>query len=71
MPKASRRLLDIQLKQLSKLGILNKTNFDQQPLKVDYELTPLGMTLIPLIEVTEQWGETHRDVLEPLFQILV
>lgn len=68
MPKASRRLLDTQLQQLTSLGIINKTIFDQRPLKVEYELTPLGLTLIPVIEVTAQWGETHRDVLEPLFQ---
>jgi DNA-binding HxlR family transcriptional regulator len=42
--------------------------FDQRPLKVEYELTSLGLTLIPVIEVTAQWGETHRSVLEPLFQ---
>lgn len=68
MPKASRRLLDVQLKQLTDQGIITKTVFDQLPLKVEYELTPLGKTLIPVIEVTARWGETHRDVLEPLFR---
>jgi DNA-binding HxlR family transcriptional regulator len=68
MPKASRRLLDAQLKQLSDLGIINKTIFNQRPLKVEYHLSALGLTLIPVIEVTAQWGETHREVLEPLFQ---
>jgi DNA-binding HxlR family transcriptional regulator len=37
-------------------GIIAKTIFDQRPLKVEYELTPLGETLIPVIEVTAQWG---------------
>jgi DNA-binding HxlR family transcriptional regulator len=69
MPKASRRLLDTQLKQLTGLGIVTKTIFNQRPLKVEYELTPLGLTLIPVIEVTARWGETHRRVLEPLFQL--
>ncbi len=69
MPKASRRLLDTQLKQLTGLGIVTKTIFNQRPLKVEYELTPLGLTLIPVIEVTARWGETHRNVLEPLFQL--
>jgi len=69
MPRASRRLLDTQLKQLTDLGILTKTIFDQRPLKVEYELTALGQTLIPVIEITARWGETHREVLEPLFFI--
>jgi DNA-binding HxlR family transcriptional regulator len=68
MPKASRRLLDNQLKQLAEQGIITKKIFDQRPLKVEYELTSLGETLIPVIEVTARWGETHRGVLQPLFQ---
>ncbi|QDK80105.1 helix-turn-helix transcriptional regulator [Spirosoma sp. KCTC 42546] len=68
IPKASRRLLDTQLKQLTDQGILIKTIFDQRPAKVMYELTPLGETLIPVIEIAARWGESHRAVLEPLFQ---
>lgn len=67
IPKASRRLLDTQLKQLVEHGILAKTVFDQRSLKVEYSLTPLGETLIPVIELTAKWGEEHRSVLEPLF----
>ncbi|MVM33737.1 transcriptional regulator [Spirosoma sp. HMF4905] len=65
--KASRRLLDTQLNQLVEHGIVSKTSFDQKPLKVEYNLTPLGETLIPVIELTAKWGEDHRSVLEPLF----
>jgi DNA-binding HxlR family transcriptional regulator len=68
MPKASRRLLDTQLKQLVAQGIIAKTIFEQKPQKVEYLLTSFGETLIPVIEVTAQWGETHRQILEPLFQ---
>ena len=60
-------MLDTQLNQLVEHGILSKTSFDQLPLKVEYELTPLGQSLIPIIELTAQWGEDHRSLLEPLF----
>ena len=68
IPKASRRLLDTQLKQLMDQGIIIKTTFDQRPPKVVYELTLLGETLIPVIEIAARWGESHRTILEPLFQ---
>lgn len=68
IPKASRRLLDTQLKQLVDIGIISKTILGQKPPKVEYELTALGKTLIPIIEVTARWGEAHRQILEPLFQ---
>lgn len=68
IPKASRRLLDTQLTQLVNQSILTKKVFDQRPPKVEYALTPLGETLIPVIEVTARWGEAHREVLEPLIK---
>lgn len=68
IPKASRRLLDTQLSQLAGHGIITKTVHEGKPLKVTYELTPLGKTLIPVIESTARWGEAHRDELEPLIQ---
>jgi len=66
LSKASRRLLDSQLKQLVNHGIITKIVFDQKPQRVEYELTPLGETLMPIIETTARWGEAHRAVLEPL-----
>ncbi|WP_353718288.1 winged helix-turn-helix transcriptional regulator [Dyadobacter sp. 676] len=52
LPKASRRLLDTQLTQLVEHGILSKTTFDEKPSKVEYKLTHLGESLIPVIEST-------------------
>lgn len=69
MPKASRRVLDTQLKQLMDHGILSKTIYNQRPLKVEYELTALGETLIPAIMFTAQWGEDHREELEKLILV--
>jgi len=68
IPKASRRLLDTQLAQLQKHGIVIKKTSNQKPLKVEYELTPLGQTLIPVIESTARWGEMNRGILESLIQ---
>lgn len=69
MPKASRRVLDTQLKQLIDHGILSKTTYHERLLKVEYELTPLGESLIPAIEFTAKWGEDHREELEKLIII--
>jgi DNA-binding HxlR family transcriptional regulator len=68
IPKASRRLLDTQLVQLQKHGIVTKIVYNQKLKKVEYGLTPLGLTIIPVIESTARWGETHRNILEPLIQ---
>lgn len=69
MPKASRRVLDTQLKQLTDHGILSKLTYSGLPLKVEYELTPLGKTLVPVIANTAKWGEENRVQLEKLINV--
>ena len=66
------RTLSLQLKELEEDGLIKRTvHTDKPPLKVDYELTDLGKTLIPLLEAIDQWGqETARTnkrikVVEP------
>ncbi|RAJ24648.1 winged helix-turn-helix transcriptional regulator [Pedobacter cryoconitis] len=68
IPKASRRVLDTQLKQLTDHGIISKITYHESILKVEYELTPLGKTLIPAIGFAAQWGEDHRAALEKVIK---
>ncbi|WP_415836115.1 winged helix-turn-helix transcriptional regulator [Pedobacter westerhofensis] len=68
IPQATRRVLDAQLRQLTDHGIISKVIYDELPLKVEYELTPLGKTIIPAIAVAAQWGEDNREELERLVQ---
>jgi len=70
IPNASRRVLDTQLNQLMRHGIIHKITYNELPLKVEYELTPLGKTLMPVIASTAQWGEDHREELEEMIGIL-
>lgn len=62
--KASRGVLDAQLNQLVAHGLISKKDYNTKPFKVEYELTALGKSLIPVIEATARWGEKHRTVLE-------
>lgn len=61
---ATRRVVHLQLNQLEAHGLLRKTTFAATPPHVEYQLTPLGETLLPVILVLGQWGETHRAHLE-------
>jgi DNA-binding HxlR family transcriptional regulator len=55
-PKASRQVLDQQLKELEQHGIIQKTIYHQLPPKVEYSLTEVGVSLIPLLDLMERWG---------------
>jgi DNA-binding HxlR family transcriptional regulator len=64
LPSATRRVLNVQLTELEHHGLVRKTIFPELPPKVEYHLTDLGQSLLPVIEVMEQWGNTHRPELE-------
>ena len=66
IPSATRRVLNAQLTELEQHGLVGKTIFPELPPKVEYHLTGLGRSLLPVIEVMEQWGNTHRPELEPV-----
>ncbi|MEO8532452.1 MAG: helix-turn-helix domain-containing protein [Flavobacterium sp.] len=64
IPNADRRVMDIQLKELTQHGFIRKQSFQSKIPKVEYELLPLGQSLLPLIIEIEKWGEDHRGELE-------
>ncbi|MFL9845720.1 winged helix-turn-helix transcriptional regulator [Flavobacterium rhizosphaerae] len=66
IPNATRRVLEGQLKQLVNHGIFSKKTYDVKPPMVEYSLTELGESLIPIIKSTAKWGEDNRDKLEKL-----
>lgn len=51
--------LTTQLKDLERDGIISRLAFAESPPRVEYKLTPLGETLIPLIESMECWWKTY------------
>jgi DNA-binding HxlR family transcriptional regulator len=64
IPSATRRVLNVQLTELEQHGLVGKTIFPELPPRVEYYLTDLGRSLLPVIEVMEQWGNAHRTELE-------
>lgn len=57
MPTVTERTLSLQLKKLEDDGIVSRKVYTKKPpLKVEYTLTKLGKTLIPLIEAIADWG---------------
>ncbi|TWP26265.1 transcriptional regulator [Apibacter muscae] len=58
IPVITERTLSLQLKELEADGLVLRTVHTQKPpLKVDYELTDFGKTLIPLLEAISEWGK--------------
>ena len=58
MPTVTERTLSLQLKALEEDGLIKRKVYTlKPPLKVEYSLTDLGKTLIPLIQSIADWGD--------------
>lgn len=66
IPDASRRVLNIQLKELEEHELVSKTIYPVVPPKVEYALTEFGESLIPIISALGQWGDQYEDRLRML-----
>lgn len=60
IPDASRRVLNIQLKELENHELITKVIYPQVPPKVEYSLTDFGNSLIPVIAALGNWGDEHE-----------
>lgn len=63
IPDASRRVLNIQLKELEEHELVARKIYPVVPPKVEYSLTEFGKSLIPVIEALGQWGDEHEKQL--------
>lgn len=60
---ASHKMLTQTLRGLERDGVLVRTITPDVPVRVEYELTPLGCDLLGLVRTITDWSETHIDEL--------
>lgn len=60
VPGISQRMLTLTLRQLERDGLVARTVFAEVPPRVEYELTPLGLTLMPHIVGLAGWALDHE-----------
>jgi DNA-binding HxlR family transcriptional regulator len=63
IPDATRRVLNIQLKELEDHELITRKIYPVVPPKVEYSLTEFGKTLIPVISTMGNWADTNEDRL--------
>ncbi|HTK23283.1 MAG TPA: helix-turn-helix domain-containing protein [Gaiella sp.] len=57
----SQKMLTQTLRTLERDGLVTRTITPSVPVRVDYQLTPLGKTILPVVAAIKQWSETHID----------
>lgn len=61
IPEVTQRMLTQQLRALEKDGIITRTDHATVPPHVDYALSAAGLTLSPILDAMEAWGEAHGE----------
>ncbi|MNP65048.1 putative HTH-type transcriptional regulator YybR [compost metagenome] len=49
-------MLTHQLRELMEDGIVHREVYPDVPPKVEYSMTEVGMTLLPIVEMMYEWG---------------
>ena len=59
----SQRMLTLTLRKLERDGIVQRTVFPEVPPRVEYQLTPLGQTLIEPVRALADWAVDNHDTI--------
>ena len=63
----SEKVLIQQLRELVGCGVLVRHDYQEVPPKVDYTVTPFGMTLVDALRPLCAWGTQNRSEITRIF----
>ena len=55
------RVLSRELKALVQSGLIARKDYGSVPPKVEYRLTRMGQSFIPVVDAIRAWGSRHLD----------
>lgn len=61
LPTITQKMLTQQLRDLEENGLIFRTVYHQIPPMVEYQLTDMGKTLIPVLETMGAWGKSYLE----------
>ena len=59
IPQATAKMLTQQLRELEEQGLISRTVYAVVPPKVEYSLTDLGKSLMPVLIAMRDWGADY------------
>ncbi|HTF27780.1 MAG TPA: helix-turn-helix domain-containing protein [Flavitalea sp.] len=62
----SPRVIDMQLSELITYGVVSKTIYPGFPLCVEYSLTPMGESIVPILTQLNKWGIKNKDAVKKI-----
>jgi len=59
IPSITQKVLTEQLRELEADGLVHREVYKEKPPRVEYSLTPHGVTLRPITDLMCKWGQAH------------
>lgn len=60
----SQKVLTAHLRAMEDSGLLHREVYAEVPPKVEYSLTELGLSLKPILDSMEVWGNNYKNILK-------
>src|ERR671936_2113835 len=60
----SQKMLTQTLRSLERDGLVTRTVTPSVPVRVDYELTALGESMLPVVAAIKAWAESHIEEIQ-------
>ncbi len=61
IPQITKKMLTQQLRAMERDGLVHRRVYAEVPQRVEYSLTPYGLTMKPVIDAICQWGASHLE----------
>jgi DNA-binding HxlR family transcriptional regulator len=68
VPSATRRVLNLQLRELEFHGIIKRVIYPELPPRVEYYLTEFGTSMLPVVAAMDNWGAGYLDIFRELME---
>ena len=60
---ANPKMVSVRLRELVTAGLVARTYYAEVPPRVEYALTDLGRSFLPIVEQLKDWAEAHSTEL--------
>lgn len=61
IPNVNERVLSRQLRELEERNLVSRKIYDEIPFRVEYSLTEVGKTLLPILDELGEWGKKYNQ----------
>ncbi|SDZ74698.1 transcriptional regulator, HxlR family [Desulfuromusa kysingii] len=64
LSKVTQKMLTQQLRELERDGLIHRKVYAEVPPRVEYSLTPMGQSVVPILQLMCQWGKDYLIATE-------